>query len=179
MKNTKNCFALVKLTKASLQPYLTIKTKVNRQAITAFQTAAAALYSAAQQMKLTNINDKETKAQQLLINAKTTIQYAMRIFKLLKGRQNSTNTEFNFSHGNLILVEILLNLSHENIETSNSNCYCAFCNDTTANNSFVLKRCGNCRKVNYCGTECQTAHWVIHKKKCIQIPSVINNKTEL
>ena len=30
------------------------------------------------------------------------------------------------------------------------------------------KLCGNCGLVFYCGTRCQTAHWRVHKKKCMR-----------
>lgn len=29
-----------------------------------------------------------------------------------------------------------------------------------------LQRCGKCREAFYCGKECQTTHWMEHKKSC-------------
>ena len=33
-----------------------------------------------------------------------------------------------------------------------------------------MKRCGRCLNVCYCGKECQTQHWDIHKQKCKTLP---------
>jgi hypothetical protein len=30
----------------------------------------------------------------------------------------------------------------------------------------TLKKCGGCRKVYYCGAECQKSHWLTHKATC-------------
>ena len=39
---------------------------------------------------------------------------------------------------------------------------CAFCHSNTGD----LKRCLGCKKVFYCGKQCQTQHWKEHKKRC-------------
>jgi len=44
---------------------------------------------------------------------------------------------------------------------------CAFCHSNTGD----LKRCLGCKKVFYCGKQCQTQHWKEHKKKCQKISS--------
>ena len=38
---------------------------------------------------------------------------------------------------------------------------CVICGDT-----FNLQKCGRCKIVPYCGTDCQKRHWVAHKKVC-------------
>jgi hypothetical protein len=42
---------------------------------------------------------------------------------------------------------------------------CAACG-TTASGGVSFKQCGGCRKVSYCGEECQRAHWKAHKVVC-------------
>jgi TPR repeat protein len=32
----------------------------------------------------------------------------------------------------------------------------------------TVKSCSRCKKVKYCGRECQTAHWTSHKKTCVR-----------
>ena len=39
---------------------------------------------------------------------------------------------------------------------------CAGCGERAAG----LKLCARCRGVQYCGAECQRAHWRAHKKTC-------------
>ena len=33
-------------------------------------------------------------------------------------------------------------------------------------NKGTLKKCGSCKKVYYCGAECQKSHWKTHKSNC-------------
>merc|ERR1712098_436129 len=41
---------------------------------------------------------------------------------------------------------------------------CANCMEKRPINQ--LKTCGRCRKVLYCGADCQKQHWKLHKKEC-------------
>jgi hypothetical protein len=34
-------------------------------------------------------------------------------------------------------------------------------------------KCGGCRLIYYCGTECQNKHWPVHKKVCFKYPWII------
>lgn len=40
---------------------------------------------------------------------------------------------------------------------------CSFCNLIVK----CLKRCGRCRKSNYCSIECQKKDWQQHKRSCV------------
>lgn len=40
-----------------------------------------------------------------------------------------------------------------------------FCSNCKIN-ALDLKRCGRCRRVNYCCAECQRADWLQHKASC-------------
>ncbi len=42
---------------------------------------------------------------------------------------------------------------------------CASC-DATLHDEALRKRCGACRRVYYCGRDCQKAHWRTHKADC-------------
>jgi hypothetical protein len=41
--------------------------------------------------------------------------------------------------------------------------FCAYCGKT---DDCKFRKCGACRKVRYCSTECQNHHWREHKLQC-------------
>ncbi|EIW85735.1 hypothetical protein CONPUDRAFT_135346 [Coniophora puteana RWD-64-598 SS2] len=43
---------------------------------------------------------------------------------------------------------------------------CASCDGHQNHSSARLQRCAGCKRVMYCSTDCQRAHWPIHKKLC-------------
>ena len=43
---------------------------------------------------------------------------------------------------------------------------CKRCLKTGRDLGRVLKKCNGCKKVYYCGGECQKAHWKVHKSVC-------------
>ena len=45
---------------------------------------------------------------------------------------------------------------------------CMFCGETPQCAAITLSRCGRCKKVAYCSTHCQKAHWGVHKAQCKQ-----------
>lgn len=44
--------------------------------------------------------------------------------------------------------------------------YCANCKGVATTTSTPLKRCTGCKKVFYCGRDCQKLHWKYHKVSC-------------
>jgi hypothetical protein len=43
---------------------------------------------------------------------------------------------------------------------------CVFCEESPERAAMKRSRCGACKKVVYCGTACQKAHWKVHKTEC-------------
>lgn len=41
------------------------------------------------------------------------------------------------------------------------------CDGCDKTQSHPMKRCGGCKNVQYCGTECQVNHWVKHQPACV------------
>jgi hypothetical protein len=58
--------------------------------------------------------------------------------------------------------------------TSASN-RCGYCAKADIHDGNTLKRCGNCKAVRYCSSECQVADWSNHKKMCRHIAFMNNN----
>ena len=80
---------------------------------------------------------------------------ALRMHLLLYGRDRREKT----------LHEAMLHC-HERLPSARSTEVCAFCEESPLRASFTLSRCGKCRQVCYCSTECQKVHWKLHRKEC-------------
>jgi sulfatase maturation enzyme AslB (radical SAM superfamily) len=63
----------------------------------------------------------------------------------------------------ILCIVFTFDLSMENDERSKMK-MCMYCRKDTNE----LKTCGRCHFVTYCSRECQTAHWIEHKKTCNQ-----------
>lgn len=49
-------------------------------------------------------------------------------------------------------------------KAAKKNADCSYCGKRDASNS--MSKCAGCRVVRYCGPQCQTYHWKVHKKMC-------------
>ena len=52
---------------------------------------------------------------------------------------------------------------------------CGYCAKADIHDGDTLKRCGKCKGVLYCSSECQAADWPNHKKVCRHIGARNNN----
>jgi hypothetical protein len=76
-------------------------------------------------------------------------------FKKLKSSKNKKASEF----ANIVIDKILV--FQKKIEGIKGKCHRAGCE-----NRGDFKKCGNCKAVCYCGTECQKIDWKRHKIEC-------------
>ncbi len=65
--------------------------------------------------------------------------------------------------GNTINITSQSNLKTKYPKTYKVKKKCANCNIMR---NKELKKCGGCRKIYYCGNECQRNNWKYHKNKC-------------
>lgn len=156
-------FSLLELTKRFIQPYLNSAYFPNSESICAMFCASKCFYTVSQ--RLNNLGESNSDEQrkvrvESIYLAKRFACSAIRDCKLLHGREIVSSHQSDNTEMLLALLRLIDN------ETTSTTC-CAFCEDSShITTNVILKRCGKCRLVSYCGRACQEGHWKLHKNNC-------------